>query len=74
MMAIGSGHLLTLHTFPRLINIATGVVEQQWPHIDSGVQTSIILAGIASPPKIAIDPAGQRCAIADASGITILQF
>jgi hypothetical protein len=74
MMAIGTGHLLTLHTFPRLINIATGVAEQQWPHIHSGLQTSSILAGIPRPPTMAIDPTGQRCAIADASGITILQF
>jgi hypothetical protein len=74
MMAVGTDHLLTLHTFPRLINIATGEIEHEWPHIYSGVQTSSILAGSALPPAIAMDHAGQRFAIASANGITVLTF
>ncbi len=73
MMAVGERYLLTLHGFPRLVNIETGLAEQSWPHLDSGLQTSSILTA-PLPPPIALDHAGQRCAIADATGITILQF
>ena len=74
MMAVGVRHLLTLHEFPRLVNIETGLAEQTWPHIASGLQTSSILDRNNLPPPIALDHAGQRCAIADATGITVLQF
>ena len=74
MMAVGQHHLLTLHGCPRLVNIETGLAEQSWPHLHSGLQTSSILIGQPLPPPIALDHAGQRCAIADATGITVLQF
>ena len=73
IMAIGDRHLLALHGSPRLIELATGKEIQTWPHIDSGTQTSSILSGEKLPP-MAFDHDGQRCAIADSSGITVLHF
>jgi hypothetical protein len=75
LMPIGSDHLLGLYRYPRLVDIHTGLEVHRWPHINSGNQTSSILMSSSSfIPPIAWDPASQRCAIADDSGITVLQF
>jgi hypothetical protein len=75
MMAVGLRHILALYEHPRLIDLTTGEVVCSWPHIESGLQTSSILQGTpADPPPIAMDRQGNRCAIADAAGITVLRF
>jgi hypothetical protein len=74
MMSVGKHHLLGLHGHPKLIDLGTGAVERRWPHINSGIQTSSILVNSDSIPPVARDEAGQRCAIADAEGITVLEF
>jgi hypothetical protein len=74
LMAIGSRYLLGLYAFPRLIDMATGSEMQSWPHINSGLQTSSILPSDLQVPPIALDAVGQRCAIADSEGITVLLF
>jgi hypothetical protein len=75
VMPVGTGLLLGLYEFPRLIDSTTGDELQNWPHIHSGRQTSsILLDSEPSLPAIALDPVRRRCAIADSEGITVLRF
>jgi hypothetical protein len=74
VMPVGSKYLLGLYKHPRLIELATGEQIQSWPDIPSGLQTSGILKDPIEVPPIALDPARQRCAVADSEGITVLQF
>ena len=74
MMTVGTHHMLGLYEHPKLIDLRTGEIEQRWPHIKCGTQVSSILAGGALIPPIALDDFGQRCAIADAGGINVLEF
>jgi hypothetical protein len=73
-MPVGDRHLLALFGHPRLIDLQTGAVVRSWPHIKSGTQAGSLLVGCEPPPPFAFDPVGKRCAVADASGITVLQF
>lgn len=72
--AIGNHHVLALHGHPRLIHVPTGTEVLAWPHLDSGNQVSAIVAPDTVLPVIAIDSAGQRFALADAEGITVVQL
>lgn len=75
LMVVGSRHVLGLYEYPKLIDASTGNVVQDWPHIRSGLQTTGILVGDEkAPPPVALDTIGQRCAIADSEGITVLLF
>ncbi len=74
MMAVGPHHLLGLYECPKLIDLRTGEVVRRWSHIDSGTQKSSILINSPVIPPIALNAPGQRCAIADAEGINILEF
>jgi hypothetical protein len=74
LVAVAPGHLLALFEFPRLIDLATGTVVKQWPHIRTGEQTSSILVRTEAPPPIAFDRTGQRLAVADKDGISVLVF
>lgn len=47
---------------------------QSWPQILSGTQNSSIKIGENTVLPIALDPVGRRCAIANDSGILVLQF
>jgi len=74
VMAVGTDHLLALHDHPRLVDVRSGAVVQSWPHIRSGTQTSSIFDPAVGIPATALDPMGLRCAIADGTGITVLEF
>jgi hypothetical protein len=74
IVGVGPDHILSLYEFPQLIELASGAVIRRWPHIRSGAQRSSILLGIEPPPPLAFDRTGQRLAVADADGITVLAF
>ncbi|WP_432284693.1 hypothetical protein SLT36_23660 [Aminobacter sp. BA135] len=74
MMAIGDHHMLSLYEHPKLIDLRTGDITRRWLGIDSGVQKSSIVAQDHPTPPIALDHAGQRCAIANTDGIDVLEF
>jgi hypothetical protein len=74
VMAVGTSHLLALYKHPRLIDARSGSVVKSWPHIFSGTQTTSIFGQAADVPATALDGPGLRCAFADDTGITVLQF
>jgi hypothetical protein len=46
LMAVGPAHVLTLYEHPRLIEIASGGIIEEWPTIASGTQQgSVLLSG-----------------------------
>jgi hypothetical protein len=73
-MGVGDNHVLGLFDHPRLIELANGSLVEQWPHINSGKQNSSILLAQEFVPSIAWDHVGQRCAIGNSEGITVLEF
>lgn len=72
--AIGNDHLLSFHEHPRLIDLRTGGEVLAWPQLKSGTQTSSILMSGAELPATAVDSQGLRFAVADATGITVVQL
>ena len=74
VMAVGTNHVLALYEYPRLIDARSGSVVKSWPHIFSGTQTTSIFGQAVDAPATALDPTGLRCAFADDTGITVLQF
>lgn len=73
MMPVGTKHLVNFYKHPQLIELETGTIVREWPHIHSGGQTSSIIWD-SKIPAIALDVPGKRCAIAGENGITVLQF
>ncbi|HJU38285.1 MAG TPA: hypothetical protein VJ724_01835 [Tahibacter sp.] len=73
LMPVGAGHVLALYEHPRLVELATGNEVASWPHVASGNRTGAISHHVDVPPA-ALDAAGGRYAVADADGITVLQF
>ncbi len=65
---------LTSTTAGSSLDLNSGAVVQRWPHIKSGLQPGCLLVNEELPPPHAFDANGQRCAIADEAGITVLQF
>lgn len=74
MMPVGNSHLLCLYEYPKLLDLRSGEIVQEWRHIKSGTQTSSILRGHNDAPQTALDVQRQRCAIAGEKGITVLVF
>jgi hypothetical protein len=72
MMVLGEHHVLGLYEHPRLFDIDTGEVVQEWPQIKSGRQFSSLPND--DIPPIALDPLNRRCAIYGDEIIHILQF
>ena len=72
--AMGNDHLLALHGHPRLLDVRSGLEVLSWPLLKSGTQTSSILMSEVELPVIAVDSVGQRFAIADAEGVTVVQL
>lgn len=71
-MSLGETHAVAFAGHPRLIRLADGRVEHEWPHIDSGQ-----LSGAVVPPDhkvvpIALDPGHRRFAVAQEDGIHVI--
>ena len=59
---------------PKLFSLRTGVILKRWETVKTGNQTSsIILNGMATPP-IAIDVPHRRFAVADDSGVAVVEL
>jgi hypothetical protein len=76
LMAVGPAHVLSLYEHPRLIEIASGSIVEEWPAIASGTQQGSLILGDeqAMIPPIARDPLHNRIAIADSTGINVIEF
>jgi hypothetical protein len=74
MMVVGSDRVLAMYDHPKLIELASGKVIDEWPQIRSGAQVSSISRESKSPPPMALDAARRRAAFACDDSIYVLQF
>ena len=74
LMPVGSGHVLNLHDYPRLLNLVTGEVVKVWPDINCDTQISATRAADSPFAHVAIDVENHRCAIGFGDRITLMQF
>jgi len=77
IMAIGTRHVLSLYSHPKLIDLSTGEVLHVWTKLHSGRQDGSIVAGLegdAKPPPMALDCLGKRFAIANGDTLTVIEF
>jgi hypothetical protein len=75
MMPIGHTHVVTLFDHPRLYRIEGGVLEREWPEIQSGNETSSIRGYSPKPlPPTALDPNGRRFAVANGRTIHVVRI
>lgn len=72
-MPVGEHFVLGLYNHPRLIDLRDGRIVQEWPHINSGKQTSSIIRGV-EVPVMAFDPAGRRWAVVNDNKLIVLAF
>ena len=74
-MALGNDHLLSLLEYPKVVDLRSGEIVREWPHIASGNQTScIIMSDQVKIPPIAFDPVRQRFAVAAGDVVYVLLF
>jgi hypothetical protein len=72
-MPIGQTHVVTFVHHPRLYRIEGGVLEHEWPEIQSGDETSSIRGYSSKPlPPIALDPSRRRFAVANGRTIHVV--
>jgi hypothetical protein len=74
VMAVGHHHLLSLWDHPKLIDVGTGELIRSWPAIQTGKQVSSIMISTPKVPPAVLDVMGRRFAVADDTGITVLEF
>lgn len=73
LMGLGE-YAVAFHRHPRLIELATGRVVQEWPELDTGRQGSSIIHHLPPLPPLAVDPEGRRFAVGTAKGIEVIRF
>jgi hypothetical protein len=74
IMPAGDHYFVGFFEHPKLFEICSGRVVLTWPDIVSGKQDSSIIWHREPPPPMAFDPARLRFAVADATGITVIQL
>lgn len=74
VMPVGVNHFVGFYDHPRLFELSTGKIVQEWPDLETGKQDSSIMNGKEPVPPLAMDPTGHRFAVADAKGITAIQL
>lgn len=73
MMGMG-GYVVGFYEHPRLIELATGRVVEQWPELATGKQASSIIRHLDRLPPLALDPARARFAVGTEKGIEVVQL
>jgi hypothetical protein len=63
MLPIGTHHAVTFYGYPRLYNLAGGLVHE-WPQLPTGKLTGSIQHDVSPPPPMALDTEGRRFAVA----------
>jgi hypothetical protein len=76
IMAFGSEHVVSFFEHPRLLNLETGVMVEEWPEIGTGRQRGALLMddGSEGIPPIARDPFHARFAVAAADHIDVIEL
>lgn len=75
MMAVGPDRVVTFYDHPRLLEVSTGALIEEWPELHTGHQASSIIWGLKEPiPPLALDPRRKRFAVAGAAAITVVRL
>ncbi|GAA5531494.1 hypothetical protein [Herpetosiphon gulosus] len=75
IMPLDQQYVLGFYDHPKLFDCTTGKVIQRWPELTTGKQISSIMHHLeAVPPPMAFDPINRRFAVADATGITVIEL
>jgi hypothetical protein len=74
VMPVGLDHFVGFYEHPKLFEVSTGKIIHTWPDLNSGNQSSSIISRHEHLPQLALDSAGKRFAVADASGITVVEL
>lgn len=75
LMPVGLSHVVAFYDHPRLIELASGKVVEEWPQLYSGRQAGCIVDADAAPtPPMALDPANARFAILSGTDIHVIGF
>ena len=74
-MPIQQTHVVTFVDHPRLYRIDGGVLEHEWPEIQSGDETSGIRGYSPKPlPPMALDPKRRSFAVANGRTIHVIRI
>lgn len=73
LMVVG-GYAVGFYEHPRLFELTTGRVLEQWPEFHTGRQGSSIIHHLPPSPPFAMDPVGRRFAVATDKGIEVVCF
>lgn len=74
MFFVDAKHLLCLYQHPRLIAFRSGAVAREWGDLETGTQTSSIIAHSASVPPYAKHPTEPLFAVANHESVTIIRL
>jgi hypothetical protein len=74
LMPIDEEVAVSFFEHPKLISLRTGEVLKRWETIKSGKQTSSIIWNDVAIPPIAVDVAHRRFAVADESGVSVVEL
>ena len=69
LMPVGDGRVVTFFRHPRLVEIATGRVVDEWPDLPTGTQASAIRPNM---PIVALDRPGRRFAVVRDDRIVVI--
>lgn len=72
MFALDDKHILGIYDHPKVIDIETGLIVQEWSELQTGQQNSSIIHHIDKMPPMAFDKANRRFAVAYDKKIHVL--
>jgi hypothetical protein len=73
LMPVGSTHIASFYGWPKLIELATGRVIQEWPMLKTKATTGPYSFGAENAYSFAADSVNNRFAVAHEAGITIVR-
>ncbi len=72
MFALDEKHVLSVYDHPKVVDVATGEVVQQWPELKTSKQSSSIIRHIDPIPPMAFDKTNRRFAVAEDKTIRVI--
>ncbi|ATB37924.1 hypothetical protein CYFUS_003349 [Cystobacter fuscus] len=73
-LMVAGGYAVGFYEHPRLFELTTGRILEQWPELHTGRQGSSIIHHLPPAPPFALDPAGRRLAVATDKGIEVVRI
>lgn len=73
LMGVGD-FAVGFYEYPKLIELATGRVVEEWRGLATGSRSSSIIRHLPPQPPLALDPVGRRFAVGTDKGIEVVRF